>query len=118
MANQAAFHAWIQSHSPLEILNANIARNMLKRRGVPAMHKLPDDRQVIRARSNYTFFYRDRLDTGDFKHMVLSDAAKQISGEWNKLNEAEKEVRDSSFTNVTLNTTVDHDHAAIQQTAS
>ncbi|KAH7080557.1 hypothetical protein BKA63DRAFT_246760 [Paraphoma chrysanthemicola] len=97
-AKRAEFRAWIQSHTPQQILDANKARSRLRRivktgiaKKYPAhTQKLEDDRQPKRLRNAYTLFFAERRSSGDFKGISAIDASKLIAAEWKALSEGEK----------------------------
>lgn len=117
MANEASYRAWVQSHTPLQIRKANTARLALKHLGKKPNVPIKDERLVKKPRAPYIFYYVERLESGDLKHMGLAEMTKQVSSEWNNLTEAEKEVRDFRMRTGTRNSPVNHDHTAIQETA-
>ena len=90
-ANDTAYRQWIESHTPTVIHEANLARQHLKRLGVHAT-PLQDHRQVKGLRTTYTYFYQSRMQTGDFRGLKVSEAAKLIGREWKGLSASEKKV--------------------------
>ncbi|KIV98910.1 uncharacterized protein PV09_09354 [Verruconis gallopava] len=98
-ANQKAYSTWVNSHTPLQIMSANAARQSLKRK--IAQNKAPkvaarflspikDDRQVKRPQSAFFKFNLARRESGDFQGIALGDAAKLITKEWKELSSSEK----------------------------
>ncbi|GAB1196282.1 hypothetical protein APSETT444_005551 [Aspergillus pseudonomiae] len=90
-ANEAAYDQWIKSHTPLQIKEANLARNRLTKLTKKKYPLLRDDRLVKRPSSSYVFFYLERTGQGDFKHMTVKDIGARVAEEWKGLTESEKE---------------------------
>lgn len=88
-ANAAAYRQFIESHTPLEIYNANLARRHLTRLGVRSS-QLKDDRQVTSSRSAYIYFYQSRYKSGDFRGMKSDVAAGLIGREWKGQTDEQK----------------------------
>ncbi|KAJ9204112.1 transcriptional regulator family: HMG [Paecilomyces variotii] len=93
--NSAAYDAWIKSHTPLQIKDANAARRRLKQLLGDAKsgkyYQLSDDRLVKKAASPYALFLKERYESGDFKHMSVQEAAARAGEEWKGLTESEKQ---------------------------
>ncbi|KAJ9297222.1 transcriptional regulator family: HMG [Paecilomyces variotii] len=93
--NSAAYDAWIKSHTPLQIKEANAARRRLKQLlGDAKSGKyslLSDDRLVKRNPSPWALFLKERFESGDFKHMSLQEASARAGEEWKGLTESEKQ---------------------------
>ncbi|CAI7675634.1 unnamed protein product [Penicillium manginii] len=90
--NEAAYEAWVRSHTPLQIKEANSARRALARDPTrkTRLFLIKDDRQVKRPTSAFLLFTKERSFGGtDFKDMASTqvEAAKQ----WHSLSESEKE---------------------------
>ncbi|QDS74335.1 hypothetical protein FKW77_004505 [Venturia effusa] len=99
-ANEKAYSAWVNSHTPEQIRVANAARNLLKRRLAAGAYstrkgmkglikKIKDERQPKRPMSAYLAFSMDRRASGDFKNITLLESAKLITDEWKALSPAE-----------------------------
>ncbi|KAJ5740768.1 hypothetical protein N7493_000640 [Penicillium malachiteum] len=90
-SNEAAYSSWILSHTPTQIKDANLARRRLaKKIGKPCV-LLKDDRLVKRPLSSYMIFARERIASGDFKHLQVADISGRASNEWKNLTASEKE---------------------------
>lgn len=98
-ARRAEYQKWIQSHTPLQIRIANIARATLRRKFADQKHgpahtaKLLDDRHVKLAPTGYILFFKGRHASGDMKNIKTVDATKLIASEWKALSPSEKKVR-------------------------
>ncbi|GIJ84019.1 hypothetical protein Asppvi_002852 [Aspergillus pseudoviridinutans] len=90
-ANAAAYDAWIQQHTPLQIREANAARRRLNKIKNTSLRLLRDDRQVKRPRTAYLLYMLDRTAEGDFKYMKAKDIAVRVTEEWKGLTSTEKE---------------------------
>ena len=87
----------MQGYTPLEIKEANTARRQLTKASKAAGKKktyrlIKDDRLVQRSRNSYSYFLKDRNDSGDLIGMTLVERARLIAQEWKKLSAAEKKV--------------------------
>lgn len=90
--NAAAKQEWINSHSPEEIYNANVAREGLSKRTKGYVVKIKDERLVKRPRNAYTFFVKERYTSGDFKGIKVPEATSLITREYKGLTDSEKKV--------------------------
>ncbi|KAL6239785.1 hypothetical protein BDW75DRAFT_67073 [Aspergillus navahoensis] len=87
-ANEAAFKAWVESHTPLQILEANNARRRLAqlqgKRRVPIIH---DERLVKPPTSAWIYFFMEKRDKNA---LVVSDMAQDVAVQWKNLPASEK----------------------------
>ena len=91
-ANAAAYRQWIESYTPIDIHEANLARRQLTRMGVKTP-VLKDERQVLSNRSAYIYFFQNRRKSGDYNNMNAPVAAGLAGREWKGLTEEQKKVR-------------------------
>ncbi|TQN75400.1 Mismatch-binding protein cmb1 [Colletotrichum shisoi] len=92
LANIAAYKAWVESHTPIEVAEANRARaNMRRITGQRAPRPIRDPRQPKRSSTAFIMFVKARWDTGDFSGVDPVVANRQISEQWHALPESEKE---------------------------
>ncbi|KAL9636623.1 MAG: hypothetical protein Q9164_002702 [Protoblastenia rupestris] len=102
--DEKAYRQFIESHTPLEIYNANIARASLQRLGLKEGAKqksskwkpLRDERQVKRPATSYNLFYVDRMKSGDMKGIKVEIASGMIAREWKALPAEEKKPYDAA----------------------
>ncbi|KAL8932948.1 MAG: hypothetical protein Q9216_006599 [Gyalolechia sp. 2 TL-2023] len=81
--NASRYREWIHSFTPLQINEANNARQALKRRTKATLWpKLKDERLVKRLKSSYNMFYTHRYNSGDFAGVKIGEAGKLIGAEW------------------------------------
>lgn len=92
-ANEAAHKKWIESHTPLEIAEANLARSQLRNKYNKRIPVLRDERLVSGRLNPYIIFTKERMTNEDFKNIPCPDRARLIGKEWKNLSEAEKKVR-------------------------
>ncbi|KAK8042268.1 hypothetical protein PG993_006791 [Apiospora rasikravindrae] len=89
LQNAAAYKAWVESHTPEDIAEAQNARNLLRRKfdypKANGTHKIRDDRQPKAPRSSWIYFFRARHGSGDFNHLSQTEGLKQIAQEWKSL---------------------------------
>lgn len=101
--NQAAYDAWVQSHTPLQIKEANQARTKLRRLAkesngtVKSPPKIVDPRQVKKPSNAMMFFNSEQRATGDFKGMSLTEGSKELFKQFSQLSEHEKQVAFADF---------------------
>ncbi|KAM0283618.1 hypothetical protein ACHAQH_002396 [Verticillium albo-atrum] len=96
LANNAAYKAWVESHSPEEINAANNARNVLRRKlnkgkGVTHRYPIRDERLPKRPTTVYNLFFKARWASGDFSGDV-TQATRTIAEEYKQLGEAQRQV--------------------------
>lgn len=99
LQNQAAYKAWVESYTPLQIHHANLARVKLLRTHKEAGQKslvqyrpIKDERSVKGHRTAFAFFVKERLDSGDFKGMNVGEAFRLMSREFKELPSSESKV--------------------------
>ncbi|KAK6204128.1 hypothetical protein LQW54_008482 [Pestalotiopsis sp. IQ-011] len=93
LKNQAKHLAWVESHTPEEIYQANLARHLLKRKyNYPKATKqlLKDERQPARIRTSYIYFTKARWASGEFANKPIQEVAAALSAEWKNMTESEK----------------------------
>ncbi|KAK2742564.1 hypothetical protein FQN57_005190 [Myotisia sp. PD_48] len=90
--NKRAHDEWIQSHTPLEIKEANAARRRLRKllntRKYPL---LVDKRQVKKPLSAYLIFLTSKIATEDLKHFPIKERFGQVAHLWKHMAESEKQ---------------------------
>ncbi|KAJ6131178.1 hypothetical protein N7523_001638 [Penicillium sp. IBT 18751x] len=89
--NAANYEAWIKTHTPKQIKEANSARRSLSRLQKKRIALLEDDRLVKRPRTAYFFFMLERIRDGDLKGKRGPDVTRIVGEEWSKLTEYEKQ---------------------------
>lgn len=97
--NDAAYKAWVQTHTPLQIKEANNARiHLLREAKAKNVKKLgpyrpiKDDRLPKKPTPSYAFFVADRVVSGDFKGLTKSESFALIGREWKALSAGERKV--------------------------
>ena len=92
--NQANYRKWIESYTPAQIRQANLARISLKRRlkQPRSWPPLRDERQVTGFRSPYIFFFTERRKSGDYHGIKTTEAARLIATEFRALSADELKV--------------------------
>lgn len=89
----AAHKAWVESHTPEEIAEANRARHRLKKKFQASTRRpIHDDRQPKRALSAYIMFSKSRWQSGDFAGHPTGETAKALGDEWKDMSAAERKV--------------------------
>lgn len=98
-ARAAEFKAWVHSHTPEQIYDANLARLHLRRiirestgKVPPNTRKIIDDRHVPRPATAFARFFGERKSSGDMKGISTRESGKLISEEWKAMSESEKKV--------------------------
>ncbi|CAI7675563.1 unnamed protein product [Penicillium palitans] len=90
-ANAAAYDAWVKSHTPLQIKDANTARLTLSRIGKKTYPAIKDDRLPKTPQSAYIIFVTQRMETLNYEGKSVTEAIKVISAEWSELSQSEKD---------------------------
>ncbi|EZF78716.1 hypothetical protein H105_00285 [Trichophyton soudanense CBS 452.61] len=92
--NRHNLEQWIESHTPLEIKNANAARRKL-RRILPKKSRLyspiKDDRQVKGPRNAYLLYSLDMHNSGELRHLSAKERVAETARSWKNASESEKE---------------------------
>ncbi|KAM0332361.1 hypothetical protein ACHAQA_002638 [Verticillium albo-atrum] len=96
LANNAAYKAWVESHTPQEIHAANNARNALRRKlnkGKGTTHRfaIRDERLPKRATTAYNLFFKARWASGEFSGSV-PESTRRIADEYKQLSSVEQQV--------------------------
>ena len=91
-AHQEEYEKWINSHTPLEIKQANLARRRLAQIQNKKFFPIHDPRLVKRAKVGYLFYAEERHQAGDLKHMTIPERGVRIAEEWRGMTDAEKQV--------------------------
>ncbi|KAI9878992.1 MAG: hypothetical protein M1830_009921 [Pleopsidium flavum] len=100
VANDAAYKKWVLSHTVDEIKRANNARLSLKRRHKKTgVSPIRDDRLVKRPTTSYAQFLKERIDSGDLKHMKIAEMSRLVAREWKGLNSGEKKKYEDLYNN-------------------
>lgn len=94
LLNDAAFKAWVASHTANEIHEANNARRLLRRKQgkqVTRNYIIHDERQPKRPTSPYAHFIKARWASGEFTGRP-TEMAKQMAEEFKNLEPAARKV--------------------------
>ncbi|KAJ5587762.1 uncharacterized protein N7459_003527 [Penicillium hispanicum] len=89
-ANQASYAAWVNTHTPNQIRDANTARRNLARILDKSLQLIKDERLVKKPATAFALFCKDRHASGDLKHMSMKDSSARITEEWKSMTDAEK----------------------------
>lgn len=99
-ANAASYKAWVQSHTPEQIHEANLSRARLARlaqkgaTNAKAPRKIVDERLPKRPGNAYALFIKERWASGDVNGEVGA-VGLELAREWKGLSESEKKVSSS-----------------------
>ncbi|KAI0022204.1 hypothetical protein F4780DRAFT_207103 [Xylariomycetidae sp. FL0641] len=94
LTNAATYKAWVESHSPSQVVAANRARTALKRKhGFPKgnLKLIEDERLPKRPTNAYGLYTKARWASGDLSALGVGAAAKKASEEWKSLSAAERQ---------------------------
>ncbi|KAI0842072.1 hypothetical protein F5Y06DRAFT_258931 [Hypoxylon sp. FL0890] len=93
LSNAAAYKAWVESHTPVQINSAIKARQLLKRKyGIPksSLKTIRDERLPKKPTSAYSLFTKARWASGELAGLKVTEAAKEIGRQWKALPETER----------------------------
>ena len=98
--NQAAHNRWLQSYTPLQIKEANNARDQLKRdakaagksKAIARYNHIKDDRLVKQPANPYAMFVQDRVASGDLNGMQVKEYGSLLGREFKELSATQKKV--------------------------
>ncbi|KAH6691614.1 hypothetical protein F5X68DRAFT_229464 [Plectosphaerella plurivora] len=96
LQNDANYKAWVASHTPNEINDANNARRLLRRRVAKAGSRsniIRDERQPKRPMTPFVQFVKARWASGELTGRP-TDVAKQVAEEFRNLDPAARKVYD------------------------
>ncbi|KAK7952219.1 uncharacterized protein PG986_007947 [Apiospora aurea] len=95
LQNAAAYKAWVESHTPEQIAEAQNARNALRRKfdypKANGSHKIRDDRQPKAPRSAWVYFFRARHGSGEFTSLSPTETLKEVAQEWKNLSTVDRQ---------------------------
>ncbi|KAK8089849.1 hypothetical protein PG997_004810 [Apiospora hydei] len=98
LQNAAAYKAWVESHTPEQIAEAQNARNTLRRKfdypKANGTHKIRDDRQPKPPRTAWVYFFRARHGSGDFNSLSPTETLKEVAQEWKNLSTVDRQPFD------------------------
>ncbi|RMZ80453.1 hypothetical protein DV737_g2974, partial [Chaetothyriales sp. CBS 132003] len=100
--NEAAYKEWVQSYTPLQIKQANHARDLLRQEAKKngkktAYAHIKDERLVKQPLNQFSLFMKDRFGSGDLKGLSLVEAGRAVAREWKDLAPAEKSAYNERF---------------------
>lgn len=97
--NEGKMREWVHSYSPLRIKQANAARKLLpkymaKHEKSPIIKLSPihDDRQVKRPVSAFLWFFKERVATGEYRGLPVTEISERVKAEWLNTSDSEKQV--------------------------
>ncbi|KAL2872096.1 uncharacterized protein BJX67DRAFT_99092 [Aspergillus lucknowensis] len=90
-ANAAAYEAWLKSHTPRQILEANLARRKLAKIKGKKLILLHDDRVVKRPRVPFIMYMQEMRRVEDPRPESATEQLQRYAGEWREMSDAEKE---------------------------
>ncbi|KAI0383840.1 hypothetical protein F5Y04DRAFT_249830 [Hypomontagnella monticulosa] len=95
LSNNAAYKAWVESHTPLQIKEAIRARRLLKEKyNFPpkkTAKTIQDERIPKHPVAAFMLFSKARWASGEFANTTAPEAAKQIGSEWKNLPDTERQ---------------------------
>ncbi|KAJ0160368.1 hypothetical protein CTA2_8094 [Colletotrichum tanaceti] len=92
LANVVAYKAWVESHTPIAVAEANRARAKIRKlTGRPVPNPIRDGRQPKRGLTAFQIFVKSRWESGDFLGAQPIVVGRQISEQWKALSESERE---------------------------
>ncbi|KAI4863747.1 hypothetical protein F4820DRAFT_449712 [Hypoxylon rubiginosum] len=95
LAYAAAYKAWVETHTPIEINKAIRARVTLKRKynfPVRSVKTIHDDRIPKRPLNSFSLFTKARWASGAYAHSTIPESGKAISQEWKNLPQTERQA--------------------------
>jgi hypothetical protein len=93
LANNAAYKAWVESHTPDDVSAANTARRRLVSKYGVRVRAIRDDRQPKRPQVSFALFTKSRWGSGDLNGQPVVEALRSVAQEWKALPPSEKKVR-------------------------
>ncbi|KAI9376750.1 hypothetical protein BJX61DRAFT_538451 [Aspergillus egyptiacus] len=90
-ANDAAYKAWIESFTPQQIREANLARRRLSELQGRNIKTLKDYRAVKRPIQAWVFYVRDRSRQDGLENEFGQERVKRYAVDWRKMSDAEKQ---------------------------
>lgn len=97
--NNIKLKEWVHSYSPLRIKQANAARKLLpkymtkhEKSPIVKLSPIPDDRQVKRPVSAFLWFFKERVATGEYCGLPVTEISERVKTEWVNTSDSEKQV--------------------------
>lgn len=95
--NKATYKAWVESHDPQAIYDANLARRLLKKKyDIPkaTLKLIRDERLPKRPVTAFALFSKARWASGEYANSgSVTAVASKLGEEWKSLTPAERKVR-------------------------
>ncbi|EEA20606.1 hypothetical protein TMatcc_000600 [Talaromyces marneffei ATCC 18224] len=97
--NEAKLKEWVHSYSPLRIKQANAARKLLpkymakhEKSPIIKLSAIRDDRQVKRPVSAFLWFFKERVATGEYRGLPVTEISERVKAEWVNTSDSEKQL--------------------------
>ncbi|PWY81909.1 hypothetical protein BO70DRAFT_362343 [Aspergillus heteromorphus CBS 117.55] len=90
-AYPGVYRKWVESYTPIEIKQANLARKQLARLRNKKPRYIQDDRLVKRPKASYILYAEERLSSSDLHDLPVPERSKHVGAEWNNMTKAQKE---------------------------
>ncbi|KAI2638171.1 hypothetical protein GGS21DRAFT_488872 [Xylaria nigripes] len=93
--NAEKYKAWVESHTPQQIIDASRARRQLKKKfGIPKakVNIIRDFRMPSRPPSAFSLFTKSRWASGDFTSSSITESGRRIGAEWKALSDADRQA--------------------------
>lgn len=107
--NEIKMREWVHSYSPLRIKQANAARKFLpkymakhEKAPIIKLNAIHDDRQVKRPVSAFLWFFKERVATGEYRGLPVTEISERVKAEWLNTSDSEKQVCISQMINLSL----------------
>ncbi|KAJ5329330.1 hypothetical protein N7452_009720 [Penicillium brevicompactum] len=99
ITNKTAYEEFIKSHTPLEILKANMARKTISQLGNDRRRLLKDDRQLKRPMNAYLKYVQSQFEANDFPSHVTTrpEQVRYIAEQWKSLPSSKKDELEKEY---------------------
>ncbi|KAK3996839.1 hypothetical protein QBC44DRAFT_365024 [Cladorrhinum sp. PSN332] len=91
LANEVAYKAWIASHSPVTIREANKARIQLRHLGVKSKSAIHDPRLPKAPSTSFIQYFNERMKSAHYENIPQMKKAASAAAEWRTMNEAARQ---------------------------
>jgi hypothetical protein len=97
VANEVTMRNWVDSYTPQQIRQANLARMYLRRKHGVSLKLIPDPRFPKGVLTGYMVYMKSRMNDPEYEGLDGKAKILKISPGWKQLSAEERKVRPHPF---------------------